>query len=137
MNRFRETLSVFLAAVWIGLSEFFRNDVLLKSLWMEHYEKMRLLFPASPVNGVVWCVWSLLFAVAIYVVGRRFALWQTTLLSWLFAFVLMWLVVGNLDVLPLQTLLYAVPLSLLETFVAVVVVTKSPIFLERIARKSR
>lgn len=137
MNRFRETLSVFLAAVWIGLSEFFRNDVLLKSLWMEHYEKMGLLFPASPVNGVVWCVWSLLFAVAIYVVGRRFALWQTTLLSWLFAFVLMWLVVGNLDVLPLQTLLYAVPLSLLETFVAVVVVTKSPIFLERIARKSR
>ena len=42
---------------------------------------------------------------------------HTTLISWFVAFVLMWIVTWNLNVLPIAILIYAVPLSLLEAFI--------------------
>ncbi len=40
------------------------------------------------------------------------------------AFVLMWVVTLNLNVLPIAILVYAVPLSLLETFIGAYLCTK-------------
>jgi hypothetical protein len=40
------------------------------------------------------------------------------------AFVLMWIVTGNLGVLPFKLLLYAIPLSILETFLAALIIKK-------------
>jgi hypothetical protein len=60
----------------------------------------------------------MLFAVAIFVISRKFDLLQTTLLGWFVGFVLMWLVTWNLSVLPLTILIYAIPLSVLEAFLA-------------------
>lgn len=114
--------AILLATLWIGLSEFVRNEFLFKHLWVEHYASLGLEFPSEPVNGAVWALWSLLFAVGIAVLSYRYTLGQTTGIAWLFAFVLMWVVTGNMDVLPLDILPYAVPLSLLETFVAAWVV---------------
>ena len=34
------------------------------------------------------------------------------------SFVLMWLVIGNLEVLPFKILLFAIPLSILECYIA-------------------
>jgi len=119
MSPFRNTiLPILLAFAWISLSEFARNEFLLKSYWVEHYESMGLTFPSEPVNGIVWGLWSLLFAVAIYLLSRRFSLWDTTLLAWLMAFVMMWTAIGNLGVLPFRLLWFAVPLSLLEALIA-------------------
>jgi hypothetical protein len=66
---------------------------------------------------VIWVAWGFLFAMAIYWVSRKFNLIHTALLSWLMAFVLMWVVALNLNVLPSAILIYAVPLSLLEAFI--------------------
>ena len=117
-------LPVFLAAVWISVSEFARNELLFKSYWTEHYEKLGLVFPSEPVNGAVWGLWSLLFAAAIFIISKKFSLIKTFLLSWFVGFVLMWVVVGNLGVLPKGLLYAAVPLSLLEAFVASLVIVK-------------
>ena len=76
-----------------------------------------MIFPSAPVNGLMWLVWGFLFAIAIYLLSRKFSLLQTTLLGWLMAFVLMWIVTWNLNVLPVYILVSAVPLSLLEAFV--------------------
>jgi len=111
-------LPILLAFVWISLSELARNEFLLKSYWEEHYDGMGLTFPSEPVHGVVWGLWSLLFAVAIFVLSRRFSLGETTWLAWLMAFVMRWGAIGNLGVLPERLLWFAVPLSLLEAFVA-------------------
>jgi hypothetical protein len=46
------------------------------------------------------------------------------MLSWVTGFVLMWLVIWNLNVLPFSTLVYAVPLSLLESFLAAYICAK-------------
>ena len=117
-------LPILLATIWISISEFARNEFLVKSYWTDHYKKLGLIFPSEPVNGAIWGVWSLLFAIAIFIISKKFTLWQTTLLSWFVGFVMMWVVIGNLGVLPYGLLLYAIPLSFLEAFVAVVIIKK-------------
>lgn len=109
---------VLLATVWISISEFVRNEFVLKSYWIEHYQKLGLNFPSEPANGAVWGVWSLCFAIAIYLIAKKFSLIETTFLAWWVGFVLMWLVIGNLNVLPYGILPVAVPLSVLEAFLA-------------------
>jgi hypothetical protein len=117
-------LAVILATVWISLSEFFRNQVLFKSLWIEHYSSLGMTFPSTPVNGAIWGLWSLLFAIFILILSKKFSLIHTTLVSWFAGFVLMWVTIGNLGVLPFVILYAAVPLSLLETFVAAFIMKK-------------
>lgn len=125
MKFFKKTiLPILLAAIWISLSEFFRNEFLFKSYWTHHYEAMGLVFPSEPVNGAVWGLWSLLLAIAIYIISKKFKLVQTTLLTWLVGFVLMWVVTGNMGVLPYKILWFAVPLSLLEAFLAAYIIKK-------------
>lgn len=120
----KTVLPILLATVWISISEFMRNEFIAKSLWTGHYEKLGLVFPAEPVNGAVWGLWSLLFAIAILIISKKFSLLQTTFLSWFVGFVLMWVVAWNLSVLPLRILFIAVPLSLLEAFVASFIIKK-------------
>jgi hypothetical protein len=123
MNIFKKIiLPTFLAALWISISEFVRNEFLLKSYWTEHFQKLGLVFPSEPINGAVWGIWSLLFAIAIFIISKKFSLIQTALLSWFVGFVFMWVVIGNLGVLPNGLLFIAVPLSLLEAFLAAFII---------------
>ena len=119
-------LPIVLAAIWISVSEFARNEFLVKSFWIKHYRDLGLNFPSAPVNGAIWGIWSILFAIAVFIIARKFTLIQTTFLSWLMAFVMMWVAIGNLGVLPYGILLYAIPLSILESFVAALIVKKLP-----------
>lgn len=116
--KIRAVLSVLVATAWISISEFARNEFLLKSYWTSHYEKLGLVFPSEPINGAFWGIWSLVFAAVIFVISRKFTLMQTSLLAWVLGFVMMWLVVWNLSVLPVQILALAIPLSMLEAFLA-------------------
>ncbi|TXH21796.1 MAG: hypothetical protein E6Q99_09530 [Elusimicrobia bacterium] len=109
------------AGIWINLSEFLRNEFLLKRYWVSHYESINMTFPSTPVNGAVWGVWGFVLAACIVAVRRRTTYARTVLLGWTFGFVLMWLVVGNLGVLPLGTLPVAVPWSLVEVGLAALI----------------
>ncbi|MBL7811584.1 MAG: hypothetical protein JNL57_05125 [Bacteroidetes bacterium] len=111
-------LAVFISTVWIGFSEFFRNEFLLKQYWTDHYADMGITFPANPANGAAWGIWSLMLGTAILILSRKYTMWQTAVFSWFMAFAMMWVVIGNLSVLPFGILPLAVPLSQLETFVA-------------------
>lgn len=110
-------VAVILAGIWVNASEFFRNQVLLLSTWIAHFQSLGMTFPAAPVNALVWVIWGFVFATMIYLLSRRFTLIETTLLSWAMAFLMMWLVTWNLNVLPLSILIYAIPLSLIESFI--------------------
>jgi len=125
MNIFKKTiLPILLATTWISISEFARNEFLLKSYWTNHYEKLGLVFPSEPINGAVWGIWSLCFAIAVFIIAKKFSLLQTTLLSWFVGFVLMWISSGNMGVLPFGILPFAIPLSFLEAFLASLIVKK-------------
>ena len=118
----RIVLQIVLAGGWISLSEFFRNEIMFKSFWIEHYKSLGLFFPSSMINNFGWLVWSVLFAISIYFISSKFDLFQTVFVAWTMGFVLMWITVGNLGVLPLELLPFAIPLSLLEVFVATIII---------------
>jgi hypothetical protein len=115
---------VFLTTIWISISEFARNEFLVKSFWTNHYHDLGLTFPSEPINGAIWGIWSLLFAIAIFIIAKKFTIAQTTFFSWFVAFVMMWFVIGNLGVLPYGLLMYAIPLSILESFIATLIIKK-------------
>ena len=122
--KLRSILSVILTGIWVNACEFVRNEVLLKAYWVDHYQSIGMTFPSAPINGMIWVLWGFLFAIAIYFISRKFSLIQTALISWFMAFVLMWLVVFNLNVLPGAILIYALPLSLLEVVVGSYICTR-------------
>lgn len=117
-------IPIILATIWISISEFARNEFLLKSYWTNHYKTLGLVFPSEPVNGAVWGIWSLCFAIAVFIIAKKFSLLETTLLSWFVGFVLMWISSGNMGVLPFGILSFAIPLSLLEAFLASLIIKK-------------
>jgi hypothetical protein len=117
-------LPVLFATIWISLSEFVRNEFILKSYWMTHYENMGLVFPSAPVNGAVWGIWSLCLAIVVFILAQKFSLIQTTFIAWFVGFFLMWLVIGNMGVLPFVILPFAIPLSLLEAYIASLIIKR-------------
>lgn len=120
----KSVLAVLLATIWVSVSEFSRNEFILKNYWTEHYQQLGLIFPGEPINGAVWGIWSLFFAITVFILAKKFSLLQTIFLSWFVGFVLMWLVIGNLNVLPWGILPFAIPLSLLEAFIATLIIKK-------------
>ncbi len=120
----KQVLPVLAATIWISLSEFFRNEFLLKQHWIQHYTDMGQQFPGSSVNGAVWGVWSVVMGMLVLVILQKFSYFQTVFIVWMASFVMMWLAVGNLGVLPFSILPYAIPLSLLEVFVATAIVQR-------------
>lgn len=120
----KTAVSIVIATIWISVSEFTRNTYLLHELWIEHYQNLGLTFPEGPINGAIWGIWSLCFAIVIFILSQKYSFLQTAFLSWFVAFVLMWLVVGNLGVLPFGILSFAIPLSLFEAFLATWIIFK-------------
>ncbi len=116
-SQWRSIIAVVLNGIWVNASEFLRNEVLLKTYWMDHYRSLGITFPSEPKNGIIWVIWGVFFALAIFLISRKFNLMQSALISWFMAFFLMWLVIFNLSVLPITILLFAIPLSLLEAFI--------------------
>lgn len=117
-------VAVLLASVWIVISEFVRNELLFKYFWVDTFNNLGLTFETLPINGLLWFVWSVLLAVLIHRLLRITSQKETIILSWLCAFMMMWITVYNLQVLPLGLLIFAVPLSLLEIFVAVIILKR-------------
>ena len=113
-----------LAFLWISISEFARNEFILKTHWTKHYESLGLIFPSSPINGAIWGIWSLAFSITIYTISKKFSLLETVFISWFAGFVLMWLVIGNMGVLPISILYFAIPLSILEVYLATFIIKK-------------
>lgn len=110
----KAVLAVVVAGIWVGLCEFVRNQLVLVAQWQSHYKGMGLVFPSKPANGMMWMVWSFLMAGTTFAISRRFNLPQTTLIAWVMGYVMMWVVIWDLSVLPIGILPIAVPFSFVE-----------------------
>ncbi len=114
----KSLLAIVVAGLWITASEFIRNELVFKSYWTGHYANLGLKFATVPVNGILWTVWSFVFAAVIAKLLTKFTFLETVGYAWLAGFVLMWISLYNLQVLPRGLLYFALPLSLLEVAVA-------------------
>jgi hypothetical protein len=114
-------LAVLASGMWVNFSEFIRNEFLFKQRWIDKYDSLGLVFPSSPVNGAVWVLWGFLFAGCIVYLIRKLNLKETLIIGWIMGFVLMWIVVGNMNFLPFGLLMVAVPWSIIEVALAVII----------------
>jgi hypothetical protein len=122
MSLFKRTiLPVLLVGIWINISETVKWLLILKSFWVEHYQNINLIFPDGPINGMVWMIWGFFLAITIFIFSKKFNLLQTTFLAWFVVFVMLWVLLWNIDMLPVSLLWYNVPLSLLEVFVGALI----------------
>jgi hypothetical protein len=120
----KAVLHISIAGIWITISEFVRNEFVFKNYWVDHFDALGLTFETQPINGILWLLWSLTLAYLIFMLLRKFSLKETVFLAWLPAFVMMWITIYNLQTLPLKLLFFAIPLSLLEVFVASLIMIK-------------
>jgi len=120
----KKIIAITVAGIWITVSEFARNELLFKSYWVDLFASLGLRFETLPVNGILWMIWSFVLAYVIYRLMQKFSFRETVCLAWLTSFVMMWIALYNLQVLPLRLLIVAVPLSLLEVAVAGLLIKK-------------
>lgn len=109
---------------WITFSEFIRNEFLIRFYWQEHYQTIGLTFKTLPINGVLWIIWSFVLSYMLFKLLSKFKFFEAVFLGWIFTFLMMWITLYNLQVLPLKILLPAIPLSFLEIMVAEIMIQK-------------
>lgn len=119
--RVRPVWHVLLLSVWINISETARWVLYSKPKFETHYRSLGLELPNTLVNGILWMIWGIIIAFIVFVLSPKFSLLQTTIITWLAVFVLIWIVLWNYAVLPLDLLLVAAPLSLIEIFIAAMI----------------
>lgn len=108
---------ILITGIWINVSETVRWMFLVESYWLEKYQNLNLVFPDETINIITWMIWGFFHATVIFILSRRYNLLQTTFLSWFVAFVMMWVIVWNIGVLPTGMLWFNIPLSLFEAFI--------------------
>ena len=117
-NRTKSVLHILLLVVLINVSETLRWLLYAKPKLDAHYRRLGLELSNGPINGILWMIWGAMLAILVFVLSRKFTLVQTTLIAWLAVFAMHWIALWNSAVLPLDILLIAAPLSLIEIFIA-------------------
>jgi hypothetical protein len=125
MEYFKKTIiPILLVGAWINISETVRWLLIIESHWIEYYKNLNLVFPNEPVNAIVWMIWGFLFGAIIFVLSKKFKPLQTALISWITIFVMLWIVLWNIDILPMSILWYNIPLSFIEAYIGVLICNK-------------
>jgi len=88
------------------------------------FQSMGRELPNEPINGILWMIWGIVIAVVVYVLSKKFTIWQTTVITWFATFVLVWIALWNSAVLPVEILPVVVPMSLLTIFIAALIAKK-------------
>ena len=111
-------LAVVGAGIWMNLNEFIRNELLLKQKWIDGFKEIGLIFPAEPINGALWGLWAMVFVAFLLWLITKFNVFTSAIIAWGLGFVLLWLALWNMGVLPNGILYWAVPWSFIEVYVA-------------------
>jgi len=114
-------LAVIVSGMWMNLSEYVCNELVLKDIWLKGYHVLGLVYPSSPINTVVWVVWIFVFAVILTWSLVNNGIVKSTLVCWTAGFALFWLAMWNMGILPSDVLWTAVPWSLIEVYIAALV----------------
>ena len=116
MKRF--WIAVVASGMWMNLSEFIRNEFVIKHVWIKGLEEIGLSFPSAPVNGLVWVIWTFIFCAVLTTLNMRFNALRSTIICWVTGFGLLWIAMWNIGILPKGILYWAVPWSFVEVYVA-------------------
>lgn len=117
-------VAIFGAGIWMNINEFVRNELLVKQIWVNGFNDIGLSFPSAPVNGAVWGLWAFIFVTVLAFLTTKFDILKSTTIAWVIGFVLLWIAMWNMGVLPSGILYWAVPWSFFEVYVAALICSR-------------
>lgn len=119
---FKKTiLPILLAGIWINIFETIRWEFFVKFYWIEQFENFGLIFKNELINGMIWMIWGFLLAAIIFILSKKFTAVKSALFAWFTVFVMMWIVMWNMNLLPTGLLWFNAPLSLIEAYIAALI----------------
>lgn len=109
--------------MWISACEFGINAYWLKAQWEEYFSALGTGFPGAPMQLLVWAGWALLYALTLRMLLARFGAIFAGLISWFMVFGLMFVALGNINLISVEMLTLVVPATLAEALSAAVIMS--------------
>ena len=101
-----------------------KKILLYISFYIFFFMEIGLIFPSAPINGAVWGLWAFIFASILMKLCTRFSTFHSALIAWTTGFVLLWLAMMNMGVLPSGIIYWAAPWSFIEVYIAAIICSK-------------
>jgi hypothetical protein len=112
---------ILLVSIWINIFETLRWMLFAKPEIDMHFQAVNLVLPNEPINNLLWLIWGIIIAVMIFIVSKKFKVLQTTFIVWITVYVMHWIALWNMAVLPINILWLAVPLTFINVLIGVLI----------------
>jgi hypothetical protein len=113
-NYLKAIWQIFLVSIWINIFETLRWMLFAKPEIDMHFKAANIVLPNEPINNLLWLIWGIIIAVMIFIVSKKFKVLQTTFIVWITVYVMNWIALWNMAVLPINILWLAVPLTFIN-----------------------
>lgn len=125
MANFKKTIwQILLVSLWVNIFETLRWMLFAKPSIDMHFKAANLVLPNEPINNLLWLIWGIIIAVMIFIISKKFKVLQTTFIVWITVYVLHWIALWNMAVLPINILWLAVPLTFINVLVGALICAK-------------
>jgi len=125
MANFKKAIwQILLVSLWINIFETLRWMLFARPYIDMHFKAANLVLPNEPVNNILWLIWGIIIAVMIFIISKKFKVLQTTFIVWITVYVMHWIALWNMAVLPINILWLAVPLTFINVLVGALICTK-------------
>lgn len=109
-----------IVAIWVATNELFRG-ILLTDVWFGHFESIGMTYPTEDIHSLIWSLVLLVLSGLIVFLSLNLSFLSSVFVIWLFFFLIGWAVTWVYGVLPLGILSIAIPWSIVEVVVAVMI----------------
>lgn len=122
MKNYKKTVwQIFVVSLWINIFETLRWVLFAKPDIDMYFKAANLVLPNQPINNILWMVWSIIMAVMIFIISKKFKVLQTTFIVWIIVYVMHWIALWNMTVLPINILWLAVPLTFINVLIGTLI----------------
>lgn len=125
MANFKKTIwQILLVSIWINIFETIRWMLFARPYIDMHFKAANLILPNEPVNNILWLIWGIIIAVMIFIISKKFNVLETTFIVWITVYILHWIALWNMTVLPINILWLAVPLTFINVLVGALICSR-------------
>lgn len=122
MKNYLKTIwQIFLVSIWLNIFETLRWMLFAKPEIDMHFKAANIVLPNEPINNLLWLIWGIIIAVMVFIVSKKFKVLQTTFIVWITVYVMHWIALWNMAVLPINILWLAVPLTFINVLVGALI----------------
>ncbi len=122
MKNYKKSIwQILIVSLWINIFETLRWLLFAKPDIDMHFRTANLVLPNEPLNNILWLIWGIIIAVMIFIISKKYKALQTTFIVWITVYVMHWIALWNMAVLPINILWLAVPLTFINVLIGVLI----------------